>query len=126
MITPAHVSLRVKACAIAVAFFLPLAWVDHFGIARSLAQSAAPPIWTVPEIGALADDANGRLVRCGRDLVTATYAYIGPEVPDRANASPATISPAAIVTFTPGPRSLGSRCSEYSMNFRTTVRAQGR
>jgi thiosulfate dehydrogenase len=84
MITPAHVSLRVKACAIAVAFFLPLAWVDHFGIARSLAQSAAPPIWTVPEIGALADDANGRLVRCGRDLVTATYAYIGPEVPDRA------------------------------------------
>jgi hypothetical protein len=26
----------------------------------------------------------GRLVRRGRDLVTATYAHIGPEVPDRA------------------------------------------
>jgi thiosulfate dehydrogenase len=41
-----------------------------------------PPIWTVPEIGALPDDANGRLVRKGRDLVTATYAYIGPLVAD--------------------------------------------
>jgi thiosulfate dehydrogenase len=50
----------------------------------SFAQSRSPSIWTVPEIGALPDDANGRLVRRGRDLVTATYAYIGPEVPDRA------------------------------------------
>jgi thiosulfate dehydrogenase len=43
-----------------------------------------PPIWTVPEIGALPDDANGRLVRRGRDLITATYAYIGPLVADPA------------------------------------------
>jgi thiosulfate dehydrogenase len=43
-----------------------------------------PPIWTVPEIGALPDDANGREVRRGRDLITATYAHIGPEVPDPA------------------------------------------
>jgi thiosulfate dehydrogenase len=42
------------------------------------------PIWTVPEVGALLYDAFGRLVRRGRDLVTATYAHIGPEVPDRA------------------------------------------
>ena len=42
------------------------------------------PIWTVPEIGALPDDANGRLMRRGRDLVTATYAHIGPEVSDPA------------------------------------------
>lgn len=42
------------------------------------------PIWSVPEIGALPDDANGRLVRRGRDLVTATYAYIGPAVNDPA------------------------------------------
>src|SRR4029078_2146079 len=82
--TPAHVSLRVKAFAIAVAFVLPLAWANHFGIARSLAQSAAPPIWMVPEIGALPDDANGRLVRRGRDLITATYAYIGPLLVDPA------------------------------------------
>jgi thiosulfate dehydrogenase len=48
-----------------------------------LAQPA-PPIWTVPEIGALPDDANGRQVRRGRDLITATYAHIGPEVSDPA------------------------------------------
>jgi thiosulfate dehydrogenase len=49
------------------------------------AQTAAPPggtIWTVPEVGALPDDSQGRLVRHGRDLVAATYAHIGPEVSD--------------------------------------------
>ena len=48
-------------------------------------QNAALPsdrIWTVPEIGALPDNEQGRLVRRGRDLITATYAHIGPEVPD--------------------------------------------
>ena len=51
----------------------------------SFAQgTASPPIWTVPEIGALPNDANGQLVRRGRDLVTATYAHIGPEVADPA------------------------------------------
>jgi len=62
-----------------------------FGAAVVILASAAParaqtapPIWTVPEIGALPDDANGRLVRRGRDLVTATYAHIGPEVADPA------------------------------------------
>jgi thiosulfate dehydrogenase len=44
------------------------------------AQTATP--WTVPEIGALPRDAHGLLVRQGRDLVTATYAYIGPNVAD--------------------------------------------
>jgi thiosulfate dehydrogenase len=48
------------------------------------AQAIAPPVWTVPEVGALPDDAHGRLVRRGRDLITATYAHIGPEVPDPA------------------------------------------
>jgi thiosulfate dehydrogenase len=43
-----------------------------------------PPIWTVPEIGALPDDANSRQVRRGRDLITATYAHIGPLVADPA------------------------------------------
>ena len=41
-------------------------------------------IWTVPEVGALPDDDYGRLVRRGRDLVTATYAHIGPDVSDPA------------------------------------------
>jgi thiosulfate dehydrogenase len=48
-------------------------------------QTAVPSsdaIWTVPEVGALPDDDHLRLVRHGRDLVTATYAHIGPEVSD--------------------------------------------
>jgi thiosulfate dehydrogenase len=48
------------------------------------AQTISPPVWTVPEVGALPDDDHGRLVRRGRDLITATYAHIGPEVPDSA------------------------------------------
>jgi thiosulfate dehydrogenase len=57
------------------------------GTSAGRAQPAAaptPPIWTVPEIGALPDDANSRQVRRGRDLISATYAHIGPEVPDPA------------------------------------------
>src|SRR3569623_3391239 len=48
------------------------------------AQTAAPIIWTVPEVGARPSDAHGLQVRHGRDLITATYAYIGPEVDDPA------------------------------------------
>ncbi|WP_454619955.1 c-type cytochrome [Bradyrhizobium cenepequi] len=48
------------------------------------AQKVSPPVWTVPEVGALPNDAHGALVRRGRDLITATYAHIGPEVPDPA------------------------------------------
>jgi thiosulfate dehydrogenase len=40
------------------------------------------PFWNVPDMGSVPDDETGRLVRRGRDLVTATYAHIGPEVPD--------------------------------------------
>jgi thiosulfate dehydrogenase len=61
---------------------LVVVWLLSGGVA-SLAQTPSPAaIWTVPEVGALPDDANGRAVRRGRDLVTATYAYIGPEVAD--------------------------------------------
>ena len=52
------------------------------------AQDISAPrntVWTTPEVGALPDDEHGRLVRRGRDLVTATYAHIGPDVPDIAN-----------------------------------------
>src|SRR5215831_15801367 len=44
---------------------------------RSNTQDVHSPIWTVPEIGAIPDD---RLVPRGRDLITATYAYIGPKI----------------------------------------------
>src|SRR5262245_60325836 len=53
-------------------------------VVQSLAQGPAPVVWDVPEVGALPYDAEGRRVRRGRDLVTATYAHIGPRVPDRA------------------------------------------
>jgi thiosulfate dehydrogenase len=46
------------------------------------ARAESTTIWTVPEIGALPRDAHGLQVRESRDLVTATYAYIGPNVPD--------------------------------------------
>lgn len=48
------------------------------------AQTPASAIWTVPEVGALPNDAFGAQVRRGRDLITATYAHMGPEVPDTA------------------------------------------
>lgn len=51
---------------------------------QAQAQTAAPKIWTVPEVGALPSDAHGLQVRHGRDLITATYAHIGPEVADPA------------------------------------------
>lgn len=43
-----------------------------------------PMPWSLPEVGALPDDEHGRLVRRGRDLVTATFAHIGPSVADPA------------------------------------------
>jgi thiosulfate dehydrogenase len=48
------------------------------------AASQEAKIWSVPEIGALPHDAHGMQVREGRDLITATYAYIGPNVADPA------------------------------------------
>src|ERR671935_3346270 len=68
---------------------LALTWAaggpDSWFVGTSSAQEASPAqqIWTVPEIGALPNNDYGRLVRRGRDLITATYAHIGPEVADR-------------------------------------------
>jgi thiosulfate dehydrogenase len=47
-------------------------------------QPPADPAWSVPQMGALPYDAAGMLVRRGHDLVTATYAHIGPAVADEA------------------------------------------
>ncbi len=57
-----------------------------FGLAAGFgsAQTPGSVIWTAPEVGALPSDAFGLQVRHGRDLITATYAYIGPEVADPA------------------------------------------
>lgn len=79
-------SLPRAAVSVIVASLWLLATPAGVGETASSAQQAtsSAPIWTVPEIGALPDDDNGRLVRRGRDIITATYAYIGPEVSDRA------------------------------------------
>ena len=107
---------------------LALTWaagLDSWFVGTSTAEEAksSPPIWTVPEIGALPNNAYGRLVRRGRDLITATYAYIGPEVADRARGLPAIISPAAIATFRPERRSSASRCSGYWESIRAIAPA---
>ena len=52
------------------------------GFAEGRAQETNR-IWTVPDIGALPDNATSRQIRRGRDLITATYAHIGPQVADR-------------------------------------------
>jgi thiosulfate dehydrogenase len=74
----------VRSCVVAGVVALACLWLLGWpeGPAVSVAQDAGAAIWTVPEIGALPNDANGRLVRRGRDLITATYAHIGPEVAD--------------------------------------------
>jgi hypothetical protein len=119
-----HIAARAVVAPL-VAFWL-IASLIGFGVTASFAQQAtsAPQIWTVPEIGALPDDDYGRLVRRGRDLVSATYAHIGPEVADPANALPATISLVAIVTFRPERRSSASRCSACTASFPATASAR--
>ncbi len=65
--------LAVPALALALALFAP----------RSpRANPAAPAPWSVPAIEALPDDAWGRSVRHGRDLVAHTGALIGPQAAD--------------------------------------------
>jgi len=53
---------------------------------RCSAQPAALPgqAWTVPDPDALSDDALGRTVRRGRDLIVRTSSLIGPDAPDPA------------------------------------------
>jgi thiosulfate dehydrogenase len=72
--------LRTTAARIAASFI----WLLGGPCATSAVAQAPSPavIWTVPEIGALPDNASSRQIRRGRDVITATYAQIGPEVPD--------------------------------------------
>ena len=61
-----------------------LAAMAVLGAAIGPAAAQDTSIWTVPEVSALKRDNFGLEVRRGRDLVAATYAYIGPHVDDRA------------------------------------------
>ena len=51
--------------------------------AEELGASSAK-FWSVPQVDALPYDAHSRLIRHGRDLITATYSHIGPDMPDPA------------------------------------------
>ena len=55
--------------------------IGAVALPNAAARAQGGAIWTVPEIGALPDDAAGQQIRKGRDLITATYAHIGPDVP---------------------------------------------
>lgn len=61
---------------------LPFALLFLAVAGQTLAHSQSAPVWTIPKIGALPYDEQGQQIRRGRDLVTATYAYIGPDVAD--------------------------------------------
>lgn len=51
--------------------------------AEEIGASSAK-FWSIPSVDALPYDARSRLIRRGRDLITATYSHIGPDMPDRA------------------------------------------
>jgi thiosulfate dehydrogenase len=67
---------------IACAAIVPLLAGMIAALSPSAIRAQNKPLWSTPEAGALPHDASGLQVREGRDLVTATYAYIGPDVAD--------------------------------------------
>jgi thiosulfate dehydrogenase len=71
----------LSVAAIAVLLAVPLA-VPLWGGAG--AQPAPVPAWNVPDPDSLPDDAFGRAVRLGRDLIVKTSSLIGPDAPDPA------------------------------------------
>ena len=54
------------------------------GSGRAQTAPAPAPAWTVPDPDTLADDAFGRAVRRGRDLIVKTSSLIGPDAADPA------------------------------------------
>jgi thiosulfate dehydrogenase len=72
--------MRYSLASLAILQLLIAATITQ--VSSTSARTQSTPIWSVPEIGALPRDAHGIQVREGRDLITATYAYIGPNVPD--------------------------------------------
>lgn len=79
---------RFGAALAASAILLTLG--HHPAMAQSAAAKGSSPeaagakAWSVPDVDALSSDDWGKTVRYGRDLVTETYAHIGPEVADPA------------------------------------------
>lgn len=67
----------LAACAVA----LLASALGFFNPASAQTKAVIP--WSVPSVGALPDTPEARTIRRGRDLITATYAYLGPEVADQ-------------------------------------------
>jgi len=69
--------MRIRQLATSILMLIALS-----ASATAEPQSFVP--WTMPEVSALPRDARGQLIREGRDLMLATYAFIGPNVDDAA------------------------------------------
>lgn len=76
--------VRIVVGAMAAALALAAAGGPDLAVRAQNSTASGATVWTVPEIGALPRDARGLLIREGRDLITATYAYVGPNVADQA------------------------------------------
>jgi thiosulfate dehydrogenase len=63
------------------AIFATLA-ISSAALLALTAQAAAPSEWYVPDADALPEGAWKEMVLYGRDLVTETYAHVGPEIAD--------------------------------------------
>ncbi|NWG25813.1 MAG: c-type cytochrome [Pseudorhodoplanes sp.] len=72
-----------RPAVITLAAALGLSCTADLALAQSLSRPA-DPAWNVPQVSALPYDEQGNLIRRGFDLVSATYAHIGPAVADPA------------------------------------------
>ena len=73
---------RRHQLGLAVAATLLCAGAAPAGAQVTIDAAALPP-WHVPDIGTVADDAEGRAIRYGRRLFEHTSALIGPDASDR-------------------------------------------
>jgi thiosulfate dehydrogenase len=74
--------VRPSLCAASYAAALLFVFTAAGSASAQDLHPPADPNWSVPQIGALPYDAASMLIRRGHDLVTATYAHIGPAVTD--------------------------------------------
>lgn len=74
--------LMRRAMAAAVALVFPAMIALAARGAAEAPPGVAVPVWQVPDVATLPDDAWGRTVRRGHDLIARTAALIGPEVAD--------------------------------------------
>jgi len=80
-----RIALRVLALALGVGVAAPTGVrADAPVIAETWPNTGQLPPWTVPDIAKLPNDAHGRAVRYGQDLINHSTALMGPDAPDPA------------------------------------------